>query len=425
MRSQIIRSATGVAGLKAANFALVFFSGVLLARWLGPDNYGMYAFCVSLVTLLGLPTKAGLPTLVLRETSLNQLQEKWGELSGLLRVSNIFVLGYSLFVALASWAIVTKLSDRFSAEFLAAFIFSLLLLPVVAFGNVRGATLRGLRKVVQGQFPEDIIRPGALILFIIVAQIFTMDTSAVFAMQLHVAACFVAFVVGAVLLVMALPVEVRRSKPEYEYHKWVGSLIPLSLFSGLRLLDSQLNIILLGALASIEDVALFRVATQGAIAVSFGLTVMNLTISPHIARLYKSGDLLELQRLITRSTRFVAFVSIPVFLVFVLFSRDIVTFIFGDSYAGAAIPLVIICFGQLVNCLCGSVSLVLNMTGYERDSVKGVVIAVFVSVISMIILVPKFAAVGGAIAYTASLIIWNISLVIITKKRTGIKTFIF
>jgi O-antigen/teichoic acid export membrane protein len=42
---------------------------VLLARMLGAEGYGIYAYAFALVTLLAMPAKAGLPQLVVRETA--------------------------------------------------------------------------------------------------------------------------------------------------------------------------------------------------------------------------------------------------------------------------------------------------------------------------------------------------------------------
>src|SRR5690606_15350275 len=118
---------------------------------------------------LGLPAKAGLPTLIVRETSIYHLQQRFGLLNGLLRLSNIFVISYSLAIAAIAYGFALVYSDNFDRELLDVFLVALLLLPLVAFGNIRCATLRGLRKVVQGQFPEDVIRPGVLVILLLFA----------------------------------------------------------------------------------------------------------------------------------------------------------------------------------------------------------------------------------------------------------------
>src|SRR5690606_27071541 len=104
--------------------------------------------------------------------------------------------------------------------------------------------------------------------------------------------------------------------------------------------------------------------------------------------------------------------------------NELIDCAFGATYRSAAAPLLIMCFGQLANTSCGSVGVVRNMTGHEKDTLKGIIIAIVVSIVLMLALVPSYGAVGAATAYTASLIIWNLTLVFLTRKRTGISTFV-
>ncbi|MFW5961344.1 MAG: polysaccharide biosynthesis C-terminal domain-containing protein [Desulfohalobiaceae bacterium] len=70
--------------------------------------------------------------------------------------------------------------------------------------------------------------------------------------------------------------------------------------------------------------------------------------------------------------------------------------------------LTILCLGQLFNAALGSVSLVLNMTGY--DTAKGVGIAAVVSVALNLLLIPLWGVIDSAIATCIALFIWNILL---------------
>jgi len=424
VRSQLIKDSTAVGALKVASTLLTLLTGILLARLLGPSDYGIYAFVLSIITLLGLPTKAGLPALITRETATNQLQERWGYLRGLLALTNVFVLVFSLLIAITSYFVIEAVW-RGGQTSRHVFLWALLLLPLVAFGNIRGATLRGLRKVIQGQLPELIIRPVILFVLLSGYLIAGPQLDPVLAVQFNIIASLVAFLIGAILLVKAMPPEVYKAVAEYEVRVWATSLIPLSLFAGLRTMDSQLVLIILGSLGTTEDVGLFRVAATGAALVAFGLTAINMVISPHVARLYKSGEIDKLQGLITNSTRLVAAIAFPVFFIFLIFGESILGIIFGEEYRPAATALTIMCFGQLVNSTCGSVVLVLNMTGFEKETLKGIGVSILLGIILSIMLIPSYGITGAAFAYTVSLSTWNIILIVVTRRKTGINTFIF
>lgn len=50
--ARLIRAAVGTAGLRAVSMGLSFAIGVLLARLLGADGYGLYAVVMAIVALL-------------------------------------------------------------------------------------------------------------------------------------------------------------------------------------------------------------------------------------------------------------------------------------------------------------------------------------------------------------------------------------
>jgi O-antigen/teichoic acid export membrane protein len=398
-------------------------SGVLLARALGPENYGVYAFVLSIITLLSLPAKAGLPTLLIREVAKSQQNKNWGLMRGLLRAANGFVFSYSIAVAgLAAMFVWWQWSGSESAK-INTFLWALWLLPLMAFEAVRTGTLRGLRWIASSQLPEQILRPLVIIALVGLAILLGSDITSVTAIQFNVIGGIFAFVLGAALLVKAFPKEAVEVDAEYILKPWAVSLVPLSLFAGLKMLDSQVSIIFLGFLGTDEQVGLFRVAATGATLVAVGLTSVNMALAPQIARLYNAGEMEKLQRVVTLSTRAVAALSFPVALIFIVWGEEVIAVVFGSQYVPAATALAILAIGQLVNATTGSVALILNMTGNDRATVVAAIYALFLNVILGVSLIPYFGILGAAIGYSVSFVIWNIILLFKVKRKTGINAF--
>lgn len=423
LKAQLIRGTGGSAGILAANLLLTLVSGVLLARGLGPESYGTYAFVLSIITLLSLPAKAGVPTLLVRETAKNQLNKEWGLMRGLLRASNLFAIGYSVIVmvAVGAWLLLREADDT---EETATLIWGLLLLPLMSFEAIRTGALRGLRWILSAQVPERIIRPLTMILLVGGVVLLGSELNAVRAIQFNVMGALLAFFLGVFFLFKALPLNVKKAQPKYDIKPWASSFLPLSLFAGLQLLDSQVSILFLGFLATNEEVGLFRVAATGAALVAFGLNAVNMAMAPQISRLYNAGELEKLQRTITLSTRVVALVSFPVAITFMIFGEAIISFVFGQEYVSAAPALAILCVGQLVNASAGSVALVLNMTGNEKSTVIGAATALVTNLILSLLLVPVLGLLGAAIGFSLSLSAWNILLMFLARKQVGVNTFL-
>ena len=424
LKAQLIKGAGGLAGLRGINIFLTLISGVMLARVMGPENYGVYSFILSIITLLVLPAKSGLPTLLIRETAKNQLNGNWGLLCGLLKLSNRFVVGYSMFIIVLSGSYVSYQWGLDSNPKSEAFLWALCLIPFIAYTGIRTGALRGLRWVVSSEFPEQIIRPVIVILGAGIVFISGRELSATTAVQINIVSAGVAFIAGSILLIKALPEEAKQAIAEYSIRPWLASLLPLSIFVGLKLLDSQISLILLGLLGTSEEVGLFKVAATGAGLVVFGMTAVNMAMTPHLARLFNEGNLKTLQRMIIVSTRVVALTSFPVAILFLVWGEEVISLIFGPEYVAAAGALAILSIGQLVNASAGPVATVLIMAGKDRATVVGSAIALSLNVVFGIVLIPIYGLTGAAISFALSVSSWNIILMFIAKKKIGVKTYL-
>lgn len=419
LRAFLIRGFLGSGGLKVAHAFISLGVTIVLARALEPNGYGIYAFAFSLASLLAIPAQMGLPTLMVREVARYQLKEEWGYLNGIQRRANQAVIAFTIILLLCAGVVTSVLANELDEEKRATIIWALVLVPLIALGNLRGAALRGLRKVVQGQIPEMLLRPALLFVFAALmlwyGQLAPSD-----AMALHVLAAGIAFIVGFLLLRHAMPYQALVASPNYETREWVRSVIPLSFISGMQVINSQADIIMLGLLTTTQDVGTYRVVVQGASLVAFSLTAVNMVIAPQITRFYQAGELVKLQRMVTVSARFILAISVPFAAILIVFGAPILQVVFGDEYTKGHIALAILCLGQIVNAGLGSVGDLLNMTGHERDTAKGMMLAASSNIVLNMALIPKFGIEGAATATALTLAVWNVVLYRQVKVRIGI-----
>jgi O-antigen/teichoic acid export membrane protein len=100
----------------------------------------------------------------------------------------------------------------------------------------------------------------------------------------------------------------------------------------------------------------------------------------------------------------------------------LIEFCFGSSYKSGTTALAILAFGQLINASFGSVGSLLNMTGNENDTLKGMVIAVVVNMVLNILLIPHFGIEGAAFSTVISCFFWNVILRNSVRRRLGIES---
>jgi len=422
LRRELSRHAGGTFALKVIGLVLQLASGVALARLLGTTGYGIYSYPMAIVGLLSVPATAGLPQLIMRETSKYNANAEFGLMKGLLIRANQFVLFLSVFLLIITMVVFLTIGHgALSTASGKTFLLAMLLLPLLSLNHVRLAALRGLRKILLGQIPDILIRP-LVFLSILSFSFFVFHTtiSPQVAISVQIVATIFAFCLGSCFLFRYQPQEVKSAHATYDTKLWAKSALPF-LFLGLaQIVNMRIDIVMLGIFRPIEEVGIYKTVTHGATLVVFVLAAVNIAIGPQVARLWAQGNKHQLQKMVTASTRVIAIGTLLFASILFFGAEFFLAYFFGEEFVAGATTLRILCLGQIVNGLAGSVGLILNMTGHEKQSAHAVYIAAMVNVALNLLLIPQIGINGAAIATAVSLSTTNIILILWVKKYTGI-----
>ncbi|MCO1600969.1 flippase [Desulfosporosinus nitroreducens] len=416
--ANLLRASIASIALKLFYTIATLAINIILARIMGAEGYGIYSYALALTTIIAIPAQIGLPTLLTRNIAAYQIKEQWGLMRGILRFSNEVVILISLvFVFIAGvWAYM----GHYDVVRTTTFAWALLLVPLIALGSLRGATLCGLRRVFWGQLPDQLILPGVFLVFILIGLFKKINISPSMAITMQVIAAFLAFIIGSWFLLRFLPVKAKEILPEYDKRTWIRSILPLSFLAGMQIINNQTGIVMLGIFAPAADVGVFRVVVQGSSLVAFTLSAMNMALAPNFSRLYTVGDHERLQRAVTGSSRAILLTGVFVASIFIPFGHYILGYVFGEEYIRGYVAFSILCLGQLVNAGSGSVGYLLNMTGHERDTAIGVTVAAIVNIAFCFAFIPILGINGAALANTTTFFVWNVILVQQVYRRIGI-----
>lgn len=419
LRAQLLRGGIGVGALKVLSLPLTLLVTILLARSLGPEGFGQYAFVIALITTLSIPLAPALMQLTTRETARMQQAGNEPQIRALLQWANRHVLIGSVLVIVvaggaALWFADWRIDDRWTL-----LLVGLVALPLLGLNGVRAGVLAGLRRVVQGQFPDLFVRP--LVLLVVAAALLIAGSlTPLTAVVAFLAGAAMAFAVGVVLLKRTFPESEGETPPSdtVRNRQWLRAWMPFTLLVAASTLNAQIGILLLGWLSTADQVAAMQVAERGAMMVVLSLAVVNLVIGPHITQVHRSGDRAKLQALSRQSARMALVVALPMALPLIFFGGPILSVVFGAEYAEiATLPLAILAVAQLINVGFGSVGMLLTMSGFERDTLLGQAVALFVNVVAAVLLIPPLGVVGAAIAAGIGLVVWNAVLAVLVARR--------
>ena len=397
--------------------------GILLARNLGPSDYGVYSLIISLVMLFVMFACLGLPTIALKESARLLVKEKWSLLKGMLRFSLSFVLTCSILTVIIGYWAKNIFPSLHGDEASTAFYIGLMLVPVLSLINVLSNTLRGLHIIAPSQL--IIITKQMVFLLLILSIFFYISNITV---DQIVLSNFVASLLSMILVVVFLfryyPKELIATKPTYEVKYWLLNAIPLFLIAGIQIINNRADILMLGAMMSSYEVGIYDVAMRGAELIIFFVVVFNISIASTFSKLYTEGNFEKLSKVITNATRIIFLLTMPVALVLFIFGDNLIGFVFGKEYLSGLFALYILMAGHLFNVMTGPSDLLLIMSGYQKVTAICMAFAAIVNVALNYILIPLYGVEGACIANLVSNVIWNGLLAIFCRKTLGIDTTI-
>lgn len=406
--------------IRVINAPLLFGIGVLLARVLGPNEYGVYAFVMSIVMVSGIPVTAGMPNLFVREVSKANTNSNWSYVWRLykwyLKIISIYsLLLFAVFVLTIQFG-----KEGLNGKFLSSLIYGFCLVPLLSMVLTAGASLRGLGKVVFGQIPNSIIVP-AFFLLLIICMMLAGDLTAVSTIQMKLISTGFALIVGGVVLYNLLKGKVYKINEDIRIIQF-RPLASLTLIGGFHILLENIDVLVLGTLCSREDVGVYKVSAKLSSLIVFGLYSINQILHPKFAKLYIRDEIDSLKDLVSSSSKIILMAAIPPVLLLIVLSGKVLSLLFGNSYTSGVMVLRILAIGQLINASFGSVGALLNMTGNENDTLKGMFVAVVMNLLLNVILVPIYGPEGAALSTAISCLTWNVILRSCVNIRLGIET---
>jgi O-antigen/teichoic acid export membrane protein len=207
----------------------------------------------------------------------------------------------------------------------------------------------------------------------------------------------------------------------YQIRAWMIRALPLVLMGSMFLVNSNADILMLGALAGPGDAGLYKAASRGAELVTFGLLAVSVPLGPAVARMYAAGDSKLLQRTVTRWARLAFVPAASLAAGFILWGQSFLA-LFGPDFVTdkARTTLAILSAGQLFNVAAGPVGLLLIMTKKERMAAVGVTLAAGINIAMNAVLIPLYGLEGAAVATVISMVAWNLMLVFFVRAHLHI-----
>lgn len=409
----LLRKASGSALLKASSLLLGFLTSILLARTLGPDEFGRYVYAFSVISLAALPVGTALNQFVMRESARAFALDSPALIKGLIKRSYVWVSSIGLLVCGCLWWVSARSDDT-------ELMWGLPIIPLMALVALRTELLRGAGLILKSQWPDMVLRP----LSFVVLTCGLMVTSA-----LTAATALVAY--GAALVITLFTIvrlfrsgiateKYRETQAEFDDGRWISSMPWFMAISAIGASSTLSGAIILGLVGTdVSQVAAFQLGLSFSALVGLPLVIVNLVVGPQITQWWEAGDKDACVALLSKMTRLAAGVSL-VGGALVLYMPEIILGVFyGDAYEYGVKTLQVLVVSQMVNVAFGPVGLALTLSGFERRALIGQLAGLLVSISITVMLVGDWGAIGAAVGAFAGLLVWNIWMAFQVRRHWG------
>jgi O-antigen/teichoic acid export membrane protein len=388
-------------------YVVRFVIGIVLARFLGAEQYGLYDLALVAATLASGLARLGLGQAIVRYVSLFASRRDTAGLWGTLQVGLGLTTSVSLLTGIGLYGLATPIAERLFHEprlvpllRLASFI-----VPFLVLTDLLAAATRGFNKMQYsaiGEVSQSLIK---LVLLVVLA--IAVGLNAPRALAAHIFAVTLVCAMLLYFLNRLFPLRRTLQTARRNIGEMLKFGLPLYVTYLITTFRGNIQTVLLGALSTVTTVGVFTVANQINLVGKMFHQSIAMASNPIVSELYARGDWEQMKRLYQTTSRWTFTLNLPLFLVVLLFPTPILS-IFGQSFVGGTTALTILAWINLVSAGTGFGGVIIDMSGNTFLKVVNVIIVSITTLSLSFLLIPHWGIVGAATAALATALIGHL-----------------
>jgi O-antigen/teichoic acid export membrane protein len=410
--------------IRMASAALAFLSQIILARAMGEFEYGVFVFVWVLVIIAGNLSCVGFHTAVIRFLPQYKASGDEALIRGLTSTARRFAL-----VSAGSLTLVGIIALHFGSGLVQPYyglpiFIGLLIMPLIALGDVLDGTSRANHWPVMALSPTFLIRPTLILVFMVGAVLAGAPHSAVTAAEAALAATFATTLGQYLAVTFRLRRHLSPGPRTIDFSGWMAVAFPIFLIEGVGYLLTNSDVIVVGIFLDPEQVAVYFAAAKTMALVHFVYFSVKAAAGPRFSAIIAEGDRNKLAVFASQATRWAFWPALAVGLV-VLAAGNFLLSLFGAAFMAGHVVMAILLAGILAKALVGPGEVLLMMAGKQRLCAYLYGIALAANLGLDILLIPQLGIEGAAIATASAMGVEALLLHLAVRRSLGIVLFAF
>jgi O-antigen/teichoic acid export membrane protein len=410
--------------IRVLSAGLAYLSQILLARWMGGSDYGIYVYVWTWVLLLGSMMDFGISASAQKIIPEYRTRGEQALLRGFLSGSRWMTLSVSTAVSLLLAGVVKLLSPWLGSSEIVPLYIGCATLPAFVVANTQDGIARSHDWMRLGLMPQFVIRQALIIGLTAGAFALGLHLGATVAMLASAGAVWIAMIGQMIVLNRRLAGHIESGPKAYDFRGWLAISLPILLVESFYLLLSYTDVLVLRQFRSSEEVGVYFAVVKTLALVSFIHYAMSATTAHRFAEYHALGEKERLSAYVAHAIKWTFWPSLAATVLLLALGRPLL-WLFGSQFVGGYDIMFIAAIGLVVRSAIGPVERLLNMLGHQHVCALAYALAFVMNVALCVALVPRFGGHGAAAATSISLVFETVLLFWIVRQRLGLHVLAF
>jgi O-antigen/teichoic acid export membrane protein len=410
------RGALTAFAIRIVSALLAFVSQILLARWMGAFEFGVFSYSWVWVLVLGSLVSIGFATSVIRFLPEYREQGRWDLFQGFLRAGRVIVILLGAVIAALTVLFIEDWNGILEPVYVIPLSIALLSLPAYGLTDFQDGVGRAQGWIDLALIPPYIVRPLLLFAFIGIFYWAARPPDAATAALALVFACWVTAIVQYLALRRRLKLAAPKAPSSLALKLWIRTSLPLFMIDGFTLFILNLDVLLLEYLRVPPDrIGIYYAALKTISLIAFVHFSISAVAMPRFAALYARGELAELRAFLARMQAWSFWPSL-LGAAFLLILGKPLLWLFGPDFMAAYPVMFILAVGLLIRAYAGPAQNLLAVSGHQDKAAMILFATLLLNGGLGLALIPRWGIEGAAVAISAAFACEAIATLILTRR---------
>ncbi|MBW2978009.1 flippase [Candidatus Woesearchaeota archaeon] len=396
-------------------YVIMFLFKLIAARYFGPEDFGLFSLtetilgiCV-IIGLLGISAGPG------RYIPIYKHRKQYKKLAGY--YSFIFKVPVLLSIILSILILVfaSQINSffNFPENFVNLLRLVALIIPFYVVNHIMWNVFFAEGKIFNQNISRNVIERAPLLVGI--AIIYFLKLNVFYLVLFFIIPIFLAFVYNTIIYKKKIHFPEVKEKT-YLWKDWFSFSLPLFFTGIFSYFIHWTDNLVIGKYLTPQSLGIYSVAFSLSHFLLFFTTIFNFIFKPIISERYAYKDKKSITFLFRKSQNWIFSITLPIALLLIIFSKQILNLIYGVKYITGFLPLLILSLGFIINIYLGLNTNILQLHKKTKYIFKVNVFVAITNIILNIFLIQLIGIIGAAISTSFSLSLRNILFLYKTKK---------